>query len=163
MANATEQDLGRLARAIVDFQDRLTALESLQPRIFGTGVPQATQAKYAEVLQAARKTKARIEATENLWQRAKEFVGLGVVPLIPLAVVAALIAAIALSVRAINGFMDRQEIRALMAQNPGMSYDQAAGKVKPPGTTKRALNVVNLALWVGGGFLALRLLQEFRK
>jgi len=162
VANASEQDLGRLAHSILKLQDRITQLHLLEMPILKTG-DDALYRDWSKMIADAYATKQRVEKYEGLWEQAKSMVGLGALPLIPIAVVAGLIASIAYTLHAINNFMDRQEIRALMLDNPGLSYESAAAQVNPPGATDKALNLGRAALWVGGGFIALRLLQEFRK
>lgn len=165
---AVESDIGRLARAVRDFKERYEQLTNVSygARIARTGNNELMQ-EYGNTIARMDRIKAQIEGVQNLWDRAREFVGLGVVPfLIPVAVAVALTATVIAGIRAMDEFFRRSGIATIQAQNPTMSYADAAelyNSSRPESVVGQTFSLAKLALWGGIAFLGYKAMQEWKR
>lgn len=160
---ATAQELSRLGNKIKNFREQYARLRS---NAYGAAIARtndsALMLEYGETLARAEKTDGYIRTFENIiGQTGREWLGLGAFPIIAAATVAGLIAVITGTIVTINGFMEKVDVRRVQQENPGMSYDEALRIVEQSkqGVVGRTLDTVNLALFLGGGWLLYKFLR----
>ena len=114
---------------------------------------------YGKEVIAAEAMKDRIEAVTGAWDRLRQWAGLGALPLIPIAIALALLAALAGAIAAIRTFMRRADIALALKQDPTLSYEQAADQVEraQQGTFGKALDVAQLGFYAVLAFVAYQL------
>ena len=151
--------MSRLERALRDFHDYYERLNDVK---WGAAVARSGDMElyraYGEALQDAERMKSRIEAALGAWDKVKGMVGLNGLPLIPLAIAAGLIAAIAALVSAGNSFIRKADIRLAMNADPDLTYEQAAAQVDRDSRSDfgRVVDLAHLALTGGLLYLAYR-------
>lgn len=113
---------------------------------------------------ASEEMKDRIEAVTGAWERIKQWSGLAALPLIPIAIAAALIAAITGAIYSIRSFMRRADIRLALERDPDLTYDDASRQVDRAQQTTfgKALDVAQLGLFAVIAFIAYQLFAPRR-
>lgn len=164
MAEAAGQaEVGRLAQAVEEFRvyyDKLTNVR------YGAAIARLHDNQlmhdYGEQLIDAERLKGRIEAVTGAWENIKDWAGLGAIPLIPVAIAIGLIAAIGGTVTSIRALMRRADIKLAIAQDPSLSYGEAAKQVDVAhqGTFGKALDVAQLGLFAVIAFIAYQLFSR---
>lgn len=159
--SVTEQrELGRLARAVEGFKARYARLASTS---YGAAIARsgdnALMAEYGRVLADAQKMKRRIETVEGLWLRAKQWAGLGALPIaLSIGAVVALVAAIASINATIDRFTEHAAVKDLMRRDRELTQVEATRQVKEaterPGLFDRLEGLGTTALWLAAGVAA---------
>jgi len=164
MAEAADTGMvARLANVVDDFRQHYERLADVR---YGAAIARLHDNQlmhdYGKELIAAETLKGRIEAVTGAWQNVKEWAGLAAIPLIPLAVVGGLIVAVIGGVSAIRAFMKRADIRLAIAQDPTLTYEQAADQVErtQQGAFGKALDVAQLGIFAVIAFLAYQLFSR---
>lgn len=152
MAEASTQELSKLETAVKDFKDRLAVLDSIP---YGAAIARtgdnALMLEFGETLARAKLIDRGIDAFSNRYQGAKEYLGLGVLPLIPILAVAALTATVLGGVTLVDRFMRKAGVQQIQADNPGMNYETAATRYENihQSTFGKAIDVAQLAMVLG--------------
>lgn len=164
MAAAADQGvIARLVGATDEFRqyyDRLTDVR------YGAAIARLQNlelyTEYGNQLAAAERMKDRIEAVTGAWDRVKQWAGLDAIPLIPVAIVLGLIAAISAAVLSIRVFMRRADIALAIQQDPTLTYQQAADQVQrsQQGVFGKAVDVMQLGLLLVAGFFFYRIVSR---
>ena len=146
----------KMRNIVTDFNNRYALLSSnaYGAKIFRTG-DSALMQDYGNTLARMTKVKKGIDYTLNNYSALKSFIGLGVIPLVPIAVVAGLTAIVLTALTTMNTFMKRAGIKELQAENPKLSITQAAAVYDSQSQSVfgKAVDLAQLALWLGGAFL----------
>jgi hypothetical protein len=153
MAEASSQELSKLETAVKDFKDRLAVLDSVA---YGASIARtgdnALMLEFGETLAKAKLINRGIDAFTSRYQGAKEYLGLGVLPLIPILAVAAITATVLGGVSLVDRFMRKAGVSQIQSDNPGMDYETAATRYENihQSTFAKALDVGQLALILAG-------------
>ncbi len=156
-------EMSRLEQALKDFNDyyeRITDV-GFGARIGRSGDNQLMLA-YGQERQRAEDMKQRIESVLGAWDTVKGWVGLGALPLIPIAVAIGLTAAIIAAVRAGRSFMRSADIKVAMLADPELTFEQAAAAVDAAnrGSFEKA---IDLAQWGVGAFVVWMIFRYLRE
>ena len=127
-------EMSRLERALKDFNDYYEQITDIRfgariGRLAGTAAGNALNLEYGRQLQKAEDTKRRIESVLGAWESVKSMVGLGALPLIPIAVALGLTLAIAGVVSVGRRFLRHANIELAMTADPDLTFEQAAAAV----------------------------------
>lgn len=148
--------LDKFRNVVLDFNTRYALLSSnaYGAKIFRTGDNGLMQ-DYGNTLAKMRTVKSGIDNVMAAYQGLKSFVGLGVIPLIPIAIIAGVTLAATAALTTMNTFMKRAGIKELQAENPKLSITQAATlyEQQTQSVFGKAVDLVQMALWIGGAFL----------
>lgn len=148
--------LDKFRNIVTDFNSRYALLSS---NAYGAKIARTNDSllmqEYGNTLARMTVVKNNIDNVISAYQGLKSFVGLGVIPLIPLAVLAGVTIAVTTALKTINTFMKRVGIKELQAENPAMSISRAAALYDSQSQSVfgKAIDVVQMALWIGGAFL----------
>ena len=152
MAEAGQVELSRLGTAIKDFKDRYGVLKSnaYGARIARTGNNEL-MLEYGQTLARAAIIDRAIDSFSSRYAQAKEYFGLGVLPLLPILAVAALTATVLAGVTLVDRFMKKAGVAQIREDNPGMTYETAAQRYEniSQSTFSKALDVGQLAIVLG--------------
>ena len=160
-------EMSKLERALKDFNDYYERLTDVRfgakiGRATGTPEGNALNVAYGAELAKAETTKRRIENVLGVWESVKDMVGLGALPLIPIAVAVGLTAAIAGAVNTGRRFLRHADIELAMRADPELTYEQAAQSVDS--ASKGSLEkVVDLAQWGVGAFVVFMIFKYLRE
>lgn len=148
--------LDKFRNVVTDFNVRFRLLSSngYGAKIMRTN-DSALMQEYGNTLAQMRTVKSGIDNVMAAYQGLKSFVGLGVIPLIPVAIIAGITIAATTALATMNTFMKRAGIKELQAENPNLSIDQAATLYDSQSQSVfgRAIDLAQMALWIGGAFL----------
>lgn len=148
--------LDKFRNVVKDFNARYTLLSS---NAYGSKIlktnDSALMQEYGNTLARMTTVKGGIDNVMAAYQGLKSFVGLGVIPLIPLAVIAGVTIAATAALTTMNTFMKRAGIKELQAENPTMSIAQASAVYDQQSQSVfgKAIDLAQMALWIGGAFL----------
>lgn len=152
--------LDKFRNVVTDFNTRYALLSSngYGAKIMRTN-DSALMQEYGNTLAQMRTVKSGIDNVMAAYQGLKSFVGLGVIPLIPLAVIAGVTIAATTALATMNTFMKRAGIKELQAENPQLSITQAAAVYDQQSQSVfgKAIDLAQMALWIGGAFLVWKL------
>lgn len=153
--------IARLTQAVENFQTRYDKLmdPSYGAAIFRTGDYQL-RIDLGKEMAAAENMKRRIEKVTGAWTNIRGWSGLGAIPLVPIAIALALIAAIAATAKSIDSFTTRADIKLALANDPELTYEQAANQVERAHQSDfgKAIDLAQLGLYVAGAFLFYKIL-----
>lgn len=160
---AKEDDLSKLGAAIVEFKKRYELLTSpkFRDRIYATQ-DAALIDDYDSALWKADLIKSSIDKATGAWNKAKEWAGLGALPLIPILVVSGVTATVLGGIAMLDSFFQHSGAKMLQAENPGMTYQDALRLYdkQTESAYEKTLSTVQLALLVGGAFIFWRMLSK---
>jgi hypothetical protein len=181
MANATPEDVSRLAGAVAEFRDLYAEFSS---PAYGTRIARMND---PELMRDYERTLGRLDTVMNaidqiggLWENAKSWAGasldtiklwfgfsglggLGVIPLIPIAVVAGVTAAVLGGISLIKEFMRRADVSAIQNENPGMSRDEAMALYErhSQGDFGKLADLGKYAILLGGAWLVYKVFRDW--
>ncbi len=153
---ANVSTLDKFRNVVTDFNTRYAVLSS---NAYGAKIARtndsALMQEYGNTLMRMTFIKNNIDNVISAYQGLKSFVGLGVIPLVPIAVLAGITIAVTAALNTINTFMKRAGIKELQAENPTLSIGQAAliYDKQSQSVFGKAIDMVQMALWIGGAFL----------
>jgi hypothetical protein len=155
MAESTvsAKDLSVLGRAVADFQQRYALLSSVS---YGAKIARmndnALSQEYGNTLARMDQIKRAIDSIEGAWTRAKEWAGLGALPLIPIAVAAGVTATVIAGVSAMDSFFQRAGVAEIRKDNPGITFEQALVRYEKAtaSTFEKTLDTAQLAMILAG-------------
>lgn len=158
--NAT---MSRLERSIRDFDDYYQQLTDVR---FGARIARAHDLEllraYGDEVMRAETMKRRLESALGAWETVKGWVGLGALPLIPLAIAAGFIAAIGGLVSTGRAFIRHTEIRLALNEDPDLTYEQAVAQVER--TTQGAFGrAIDTAQWGLAAFVLWAVYRAFQE
>ena len=117
--NANAGELSRLGQAVQIFEARLKRFKNLG------NIPSDMQTEYNSLMKRANIVSNTIDAVLGGVETAKSWIGLGALPLIPIAIAAGAVAGVIAISDLLHDFMQRVDARRLVAANPNMSYSDA--------------------------------------
>lgn len=148
--------LDKFRNVVTDFNSRYALLSSngYGAKIMRTNDSVLMQ-EYGNTLAQMRSVKSGIDNVIAAYQGLKSFIGLGVIPLIPIAIIAGVTIAATTALATMNTFMKRAGIKELQTENPKLSIGQAAALYDSQSQSVfgKAIDMVQMALWIGGAFL----------
>jgi hypothetical protein len=150
---ATTKDLSVLGRAVSDFKQRYELLSS---NAYGAKIARMNDnvlsLEYGQTLARMNQIKNAIDSVEGAWTRAKEWAGLGVLPLIPIAIAAGVTASVIAGVSAMDKFFQRAGVAEIRADNPGMTFEAALSRYEKAtaSTFEKTLDTAQLAMILAG-------------
>ena len=166
-AQTHDANTSRLETALRDFDDYYKQITDIRfgariGRLAGTPAGNALNLEYGRQLKKAEDTKRRIESVLGAWESVRSMVGLGAFPLIPIAVVLGLTAAIVGAVNVGNNFLRHANIRIAMQADPDLTYEQAAAAVDSTsrGSLDKAIDPVQ---WGVGAFVFFMIFKYLRE
>ena len=149
---AGDVELSRLQTAVKDFKDRYGVLKSnaYGAQIARTG-DNALMLEYGQTLGRAAIIDRAIDSFSSRYSQAKEYLGLGILPLLPILAVAALTATVLAGVTLVDRFMRKAGVAQIREDNPGMTYETAATRYENihQSTFAKAVDVGQLAMILG--------------
>lgn len=159
-------EMSKLESALKDFNDYYDRITDVRfgariGRAAGTPEGNALNIEYGRELQRAENMKRRIENVLGAWNSVKGMIGLGALPVIPLAVAVALTLAIVGVTRAGRSYLRTTEIKLAMREDPELSYEEAAGIVDAA-TRSGFDRTLDLAQWGLAAFVAVMILKYVR-
>lgn len=129
-ASTEGPEMSKLETALKNFNDYYEQITDIH---FGARIGRShdnqLMLEYGRELQKAEDMKRRIESVLGAWDSVKSWVGLGALPLIPIAVALGLTAAIAAAVQTGRSFLRTANIRLAMQADPELTFEQAASAV----------------------------------
>ena len=149
-------DLTKLKNTWGDFLERYAIISSTA---YGAQLAKSNDynllVEYGRTLQDMAATKRRIEKILATYQGAKEFVGLGVVPIIAASIVLGGAALLTAAIMTMDNFMKRAGIKQIQKERPGTSYEQAASAYDRThqSTFSKAIDTTQMILLIGGAAL----------
>lgn len=149
-------DLSKLKNAWADF---IALYETISSSRYGAQIAKTNDynlmVEYGRTLDSMAATKRRVETALQLYTDAKQFIGFGALPLIPLAVIGGIIAVLLSAISLGDKFMKKAGIERIQQENPGMTSTQAATVYDRTHQSVfgRALDTAQIALLVGGAAL----------
>ena len=160
------EEMSQLEKALRDFHDYYERLNDPHfsaaiDRLAGTPKGNDTVREYLNQVHRAEVMKQRIERALGVWDSVKDAIGLGALPLIPIAVALGLTAAIVSLVSAGRAFLRNAEIQLAMNADRQLTYEEAAAQVDRASASPLA-KAADALQWGVGAFVVYMVFKYLR-